>query len=158
MDSFHNGTAPARAVIDDGIGVNAVAVKLPTFWVHDPELWFLQTEAVFNSRAPPVTHDGTRFNHVVTSLPPVALNACKNLIKLPVTVNNRYDQLKRTLTLAYGKTPAQKHKELIDFASAKEPILDQKVLTLLLHVRELSGDSKEAFEQAVLLNRLPEAV
>ena len=66
--------------------------------------------------------------------------------------------MKNALTLTYGKTPAEKHKELIDFAASKEPILDQKVSTLLLHVRELSGDSKEAFERAVLLNRLPEAV
>ena len=26
----------------DAGGLNAVAVKLPTFWMHDPELWFLQ--------------------------------------------------------------------------------------------------------------------
>ena len=158
VDNYNSSTGPARALIEDNIGVNAVAVKLPTFWVHDPELWFLQTEAVFNSRQPPVTRDATRFNHTVTALPAEALNAVKVLIRMPATVNNRYQRLKETLILAYGKTPAQKHKELIEFASSKEPILDQKVSTLLLHVRELSGDSKEAFERAVLLNRLPEAV
>ena len=158
MENYSTASAPTRALIDDNIGVNSVAVKLPTFWVHDPELWFLHTEAVFNSCSPPVTRDATKFKHTVTALPAEALNACKNLIRLPATVNNRYEQLKNTLTLAYGKTPAQKHKELIEFASIKELILDQKVATLLLHVRELSGDSKEAFKRTVLLNWLPEPV
>ena len=60
-----------------------------------------------------------------------------------------------SLCLTYGKTAAQKQKELIEFASGKESILYSKPSTLLLHVRELFGDSKEALEQAVLLNCLP---
>ena len=52
--------------------VNAASVKLPTFWVHDPELWFIQTESVFNTRVPKVTRDATKFDHVVTALPPEA--------------------------------------------------------------------------------------
>ena len=40
-------------------GVNSVAVKLHTFWTHDPDLWFLQTEAVF-----PLS-PGTRQNSIM---------------------------------------------------------------------------------------------
>ena len=40
---------------DYGPNVSAVSVKLPTFWVNDPELWFLQIESVFATRTPPVT-------------------------------------------------------------------------------------------------------
>ena len=36
--------------------------------------------------------------------------------------------------------------------------MDQKPSNILLHIQELSGDSKEAFERQVLLNRLPQAV
>ena len=139
-------------------GVNSVAVKLPTFWMHDPDLWFLQTEAVFASRVPAVTRDATKFNHVVTALPSEALNAIKNVIRLPVATADRYQQLKATLMTIYGKTAAEKHAELIEFASNKEPILDQKPSCILMYIQELSGDSKEAFERQVLLNRLPEAV
>ena len=107
---------------------------------------------------PAVTRDGTKFNHVVTALPSDALNACKNIIRLPVTNANRYELLRNTLITTYGKTAAQKHAELIEFAANKEPILDQKPSSILLYIQELSGDSKEAFERQVLLNRLPESV
>ena len=52
---------------------------------------------------------------------------------------------------------ADGHSPLIEFALKKEPILDQKPSSILLYIKELSGDSKEAFERQVLLNRLPEA-
>ena len=94
----------------------------------------------------------------VTALPSDTLNACKNIIRLPAATPNRYQRLKDTLITTYGKTAAQKHVELIEFASAKEPILDQKPSNILLYIQDLSGDSKEAFEQQVLLNRLPESV
>ena len=42
----------APAAEEDFPNVSSVAVKLPTFWTHDPDLWFLQTEAVFASRVP----------------------------------------------------------------------------------------------------------
>ena len=57
-----------------------------------------------------------------------------------------------------GKTQAQRHVELIASASAKEPVLDMKPSNMLLHIHDLSGDSKAAFERAVLLNRLPNSV
>ena len=87
----------AAAQEDDFPNVSSVAVKLPTFWTHDPDLWFLQTEAVFASRVPAVTRDGTKFNHCVTALPSDALNVCKNIIRLASTTPNRYQLLKDTL-------------------------------------------------------------
>ena len=136
----------------------AVAEKLPTFWVHDPDLWFLQTEAVFNTQIPKVTKDSTKFDHVVMALPPEALNECKAIIRQPATNNDRYAQLKEALLLNYGKTVGQKHIELIQYAAAKEPVLDVKPSNMLLHIRDLAGDSRGAFERAVLLNRLPKSV
>ena len=70
---------PVAAIARDDGGedfpnVSSVAVKLPTFWTHDPELWFLQTESVFSTRTPKVTRDQTKFDHVVTALPADALN------------------------------------------------------------------------------------
>ena len=99
---LHSAAGPVRAVPDveiEGVGVNSIGVKLPTFWVHDPDLWFLQTEAVFNSRHPVVTRDATKFNHVVMALPAEALNTCKNIIRLPATTTDRYEQLKTSLCL-----------------------------------------------------------
>ena len=113
---------------------------------------------MFNTRQPPVTRDSTKFDHVVTALPVEALNSVQTIIRLPGNTPDRYDQLKSALQLTYGKTQEQKHIELIQYAAAKEPVLDVKPSNMLLHIRELAGDSRGAFERAVLLNRLPKSV
>ena len=143
---------------DYGPNVSSVSVKLPTFWINDPELWFLQVESVFATRTPPVTRDITKFDHVVTALPTEALNAVFNVIRMPRATPDRYEQLKRALRLTYGKTQAQRHIELIEYAATKEPVLDVKPSNMLMYIKDLIGDSKEAFERAVFLNRLPNSV
>ena len=158
-ESTGAGAAAGVGAADaDFPGVNSVAVKLPTFWTHDPDLWFLQTEAVFASRVPAVTRDAKKFNHVVTALPSEALNQVKTIIRLAPGTPDRYQQLKSILTTIYGKTAEEKHVELIEFASRKDPILDQNPSSILLYIQDLSGDSKEAFERQVLLNQLPKSV
>ena len=74
------------------------------------------------------------------------------------TTPDRYQRLKTTLQTTYGKTAAQRHVELIEYASTKEPVLDVKPTNMLMYIKDLIGDSKEAFESAVLLNRLPHSV
>ena len=59
----------------DVANVNSVSVKLPNFWCHDPELWFIQAEAVFATRNPRITRDETKFNFVLMTLPAEALNS-----------------------------------------------------------------------------------
>ena len=110
--------------------VNAVVVKLPNFWMSDPELWFMQVEAVFNTRTPKVTVDGTKFDHTLTALPQEVLNSVRNIIRLPTATPDRYLRLKESLILSFGKSVAQHHAELIEFAAAKDPILDQMLSDL----------------------------
>ena len=81
-----------------------------------------------------------------------------NVIRMPRATPDRYEQLKRALRLAYGKTQAQRHIELIEYAATKEPVLDVKPSNMLMYIKDLIGDSKEAFERAVFLNRLPNSV
>ena len=138
--------------------VSSVAVKLPTFWTTDPELWFLQTESVFKTRTPKVTRDETKFDHAVTALPAEALNCVQNIIRMPATTPDRYERLKAILQSTFGKTPAQKHVELIDYAACKEPVLDIKPSNMLLHIETLSGDNLAAFQRSILLNRLPNSI
>ena len=54
------------------------------------------------------------------------MNSIKGIIRLPVATPDRYEKLKKSLMLSFGKSVAQKHAELIQFAAAKDPILDQK--------------------------------
>ena len=77
---------------------------------------------------------------------------------MPRTSPDWYERLKRVLRLTYGKTQAQRHIELIEYAAAKEPVLDVKPSNMLMYIKDLAGNSKEDFERAVLLNRLPNSV
>ena len=92
--------------------INAVSVKLPTFWIADPVLWFHQVESVFRTRTPQITRDSTKFDHVMSHLPSEVLTAVRHLIQLPPTTPGLYELLKETLQAAYGKTPATRTKEL----------------------------------------------
>ena len=58
---------PAEAQDESGVG--SLAIKLPTFWTSEPDMWFFQIEAVFNNRNPKVTKDSTKFNQAVAALP-----------------------------------------------------------------------------------------
>ena len=44
--------------------VAATAVKLPAFWLEDPELWFAQVECAFKNRQPRITQEATKYNYV----------------------------------------------------------------------------------------------
>ena len=59
---------------------NAVAIKLPTFWAQQPEVWFLQAEAQFHIRK--ITDDTTKYYHVVAA--GFAAGCCGLLLKLNI--------------------------------------------------------------------------
>ena len=59
--------------------VNAVSVKLPTFWREQPELWFAQAESQFRLRG--VTDENTKFDHVITSLDVITEANVSDLIR-----------------------------------------------------------------------------
>ena len=48
--------------------VNATAVKLPSFWQGNPEVWFRQVESVFTTRNPAVITQQTKFEYVIQAL------------------------------------------------------------------------------------------
>ena len=79
---------------------------------------------------------GTKFDHILTALPQEVLNSVKKIIRLPVATPDRYKLLKESLMLSFGKSVAQKHADLIQFAAAKDPILDQKPSDLFTLVRD----------------------
>ena len=44
---------------------NAVALKLPTFWAHQPRVWFAQAKAQFTLRD--ITVDITKYSYCSTA-------------------------------------------------------------------------------------------
>ena len=142
----------------DPPSVDAVQVKLPTFWMADPTLWFHQCEAVFRTRTPKITLDSTKFDHVMSHLPDEVLSSIRHIIRLPHTTPGRYNLLKTTLEVAYGKSPSARTKELLEFVSIKEDLIDPKPSVAMLYIRDLAGTNYDAVERAMFLIRMPAPV
>ena len=92
---------------DDPPVVHAVSLKLPTFWLSRPAVWFAQVEAQFATRQPPITEDLTKYNYVVAALENVAAGEVEALILTP-PATGKYGALKAALIKAFGKTQTQK--------------------------------------------------
>ena len=60
LQSFQPNPSPAQ--------VNTTAVKLPSFWQGNPEVWFRQVESVFATRNPAITTQDTKFEYVIQAL------------------------------------------------------------------------------------------
>ena len=132
--------------------VNAVALKLPTFWVARPAVWFAQVEAQFTTRHRPIEADLTKYNYVVAALDNVAAGEVEALILSP-PAENKYPALKSALIKAFGKTQAQKDNELLSLSG----LGDKKPSALLRHIRSLNADP-ETLLRALFLAQLPTEV
>lgn len=87
--------------------VNAVALKLPSFWTADPEMWFAHVEGQFTSRAPPITLDATKYGYLVSALDQQVIHRLRKKI-LDAPGEGKFDHLKAALLRAYGLTEEQK--------------------------------------------------
>ena len=107
--------------------VSAVSLKLPEFWLEDPEIWFLRVEAQLRSKS--ITADQTKFDYVVTALDNRAAAEVKAvLVHLPE--QDKYAAIKKALLSAFGKTQAQKDQELLNITG----LGDRKPTALLCHL------------------------
>ena len=80
----------------------------------------------------------------MSHLPSEVLTAVRHLIQLPAMTSNRYQLLKDTLVAAYGKTPSTRTKELLDFASCRDELVDPKPNIVMLYILDLAGASYDA--------------
>ena len=92
--------------------VNATAVKLPSFWQGNPEVWFRQVESVFTTQNPAVTVQQTKFEYVIQALDNNTAERVQNIIL--DTSENLYDAIKTALIKVFGRTQAEKDQELLN--------------------------------------------
>ena len=59
------------------------SLKLPTFWITRPELWFIQVESAFRNRHPSVTSDVVKFDCVIGALPNEVLEKVEHVLTSP---------------------------------------------------------------------------
>lgn len=136
----------------DGSDVNAVAVKLPTFWPTQPRVWFTQAEAQFHIRK--ITDDQTKFYHVVAALDQATASRLVDVLSSPPN-ENKYDYLKQRLISTFGLTRRERASRLLHFSSMgdKKPseLMDEILLLLDGHIPCLLAEQ-------VFLEQLPEDV
>jgi hypothetical protein len=131
--------------------VNATAVKLPSFWSGNPEVWFKQVESVFSTRHPAITRQQTKFDYVIQALDNITADRVQAIILSPP--ENPYDKLKAALIGVFGKSQAEKDQELLNFNG----LGDRKPSELLQHMQNLNADPATLFK-ALFLAQLPPEV
>lgn len=125
----------------------SVAVKLPEFWLDDPDLWFARVEAQFHLQH--ITQDATKYNHIVAALDNNTASELKATLLHPPE-DNRYEALKLALIETYAPTQAQKDAELLSLSG----LGDRKPTALLRKIRALNSDPQTLL-RAFFLAQLP---
>ncbi len=96
--------------------VNAIAIKLPLFWVNNPLRCFQQAEAQF--RIKNITRSSTKFDHVLARIPSEATISLGAVIdRATAEVNpseTPYEDLKARLLKAYMPGPYKMLDTLLD--------------------------------------------
>ena len=125
--------------------VLAVNMKLPPFWPADPDVWFAQVEAQFNTRS--ITAQKTKYEYVVAS---EFATEVRDLI-----LNVPYDTLKPQL-IARTTTPEQRRLQRL---LQSVELGDLRSTQLLRRMQQLLGDDAAATGGPLLrelfLQRLP---
>ncbi|BHF68453.1 hypothetical protein SprV_0301148700 [Sparganum proliferum] len=127
-----------------------VAVKLPTFWPRNVELWIARCEAEFE--ACNITRQETMFNHLQRCLPDeYAEELCDLLIHRPL--EQPYDKLKEALVKRVAMTEERRLRQLL----TSEELGGRKPSQLLRRMQQLVGERK--FETSIVrqlfIQRLP---
>lgn len=132
--------------------VGHVALRLPTFWASNPQVWFLQVECQFALAG--VTSQLTRYRHVVSVLPQEVAAEIIDILSAPPTTTP-YDTLK---TAVLERTMTSERRRIQQLLSAEE-IGDRRPSQFLRHMQALLGDRASATDPTLMrqlfLHKLP---
>ncbi|GFX85077.1 transposon Tf2-9 polyprotein [Trichonephila clavipes] len=89
------------------------AVKIPPFNFNDPQLWFSTCERTFALGVPKaITDTFTKFNYIVSNLPPEAAAIVRDLIITP-DETDPYGAIKAQLIQRTGESSQQEIRKLL---------------------------------------------
>jgi hypothetical protein len=123
-----------------------MAVKLPDFWLADPELWFTQEDSMF--RRANIKCSLTKYDYCLQKLPYEVLQSVRAGV-----VDDPYEQLEEKLTSSFQKSPWERTFELLDMPD----LGDCRPLVLMDAMLALQPDDVEPNRLflALFLRRLP---
>lgn len=146
-EDFQDCSAGAGAA-----SVDRVAVKLPPFWADDPEVWFSQVEAQFETSG--ITADSTKFNLVIQQLEHNFAKEVRDIILHPPSTG-KYNKVKAELI----KRLSMSRDQGIQQALYSEELGDRKPSQFLRALRLLAGsDVQDEFLFSIWSGRLPTQV
>ena len=93
------------------MSLEAITLKLPTFWTTCPLAWFAQTEAQFSLRN--ISSDDTKYYYVVAALDANTATTAFSIISSP-PAEQKYELLKSFLTSAFRLSEPQRANALLD--------------------------------------------
>lgn len=136
----------------DDNGVNAVGLKLPTFWTLQPHVWFTQAEAQFHLRN--ITQDTTKYYHVISALDQSTATRILDVISHP-PAQDKYADLKQQLLSTFSLSRRDRASKLLHFRtvgdSKPSEIMDE-MLSLL------DGHKPCLLAEQIFLEQLPEDI
>lgn len=99
---------PPGSQVDLNAAVEALStMRLPSFWRHSPEQWFVHAEAIFHNQR--IRSDLSRVNHVVATLDEDGIRTVADLLGPEAS----YDLIKSLLIAAYVIPPAARFRSMV---------------------------------------------
>jgi hypothetical protein len=123
-------------------------VKIPDFWVNNPNIWFLTIEATFEACR--VTTSRQRYNHAMPKLPEDVAVSISDLLETAHNLPDPYEQLKARIIGAYGVSKYQRANDLLDMPA----LGDSKPSIMMAKMLAIRPPDNVLFE-ACFLRRLP---
>ena len=146
----------AIAAADPVQAVNAVSIKLARFNPARCEYWFATAEAEFNLRQPPITADRTKFSYVLASLEGDTIDRVIDLVRAP-PANDAYTAIKNRLLEAFGRTPIERCKALLDWPGLGDGT-PSSMLSKMLATLPGGDDPNTNLVKTLFLRQLPSDV
>ena len=120
-----------------------MSLKIPPFWPANPQIWFAQVKAQFQTRN--ITSQKTKYEYIVASLSQEFATEVRDLV-LTVPDITPYDKLKTALI---GQTTTSEQRCLQQLLNSEE-LGDHKPSQLLRRMQQLLGDKATTIDQSFL--------
>ena len=117
--------------------LESVAITLPTFWIQNPDSWFVKVEAQL--KAAKITSEETAYYKVLAVLPESAAIRVREISLKPNYEKGDYQRLKQKLILGSQPTPLDRLNRLCEYkaVSHKRPSDVLTDLECLFHSAQL---------------------